>query len=52
LIYLFSARPSRIKAVYPVNLPRPRDIGAPEFVALQKTLLTSLDEEVEKMMTR
>ena len=49
-VYLFSARPSRIKQVFSVDLPRPRDIGAPTFVNLQRALLASLDEEVEKMM--
>jgi ABC-type nitrate/sulfonate/bicarbonate transport system ATPase subunit len=49
-IYLFSARPSRIKQVFQVSLPRPRDIASPEFIELEKTLLSSLDEEVEKMM--
>ncbi len=49
-VYLFSARPSRIKQVFSVDLPRPRDIGAPAFVNLQRALLASLDEEVEKMM--
>ncbi|WP_429925426.1 ABC transporter ATP-binding protein (plasmid) [Agrobacterium vitis] len=49
-VYLFSARPSKIKQVFDVNLPRPRDIGAPEFIEIEKALLASLDEEVSKMM--
>lgn len=49
-VYLFSARPSRIKQVFAVDLPRPRDITAPAFVKIERDLLASLDEEVEKMM--
>lgn len=50
-VYLFSARPSQIKQVYSINLPRPRDISAPEFLAIQQSLLSSLDEEVAKTMS-
>jgi NitT/TauT family transport system ATP-binding protein len=49
-VYLFSARPSRIKQVFSVDLPRPRDISEPSFIGIQRELLASLDEEVEKMM--
>lgn len=49
-VYLFSARPSTIKQVFEVNLPRPRDITTPQFIELEKALLESLDEEVSKMM--
>lgn len=49
-VYLFSARPSRIKQVFEVNLPRPRDITAPEFLEIETALLASLDEEVARMM--
>ena len=49
-IFLFSARPSHIKEVVEVNLPRPRDVTSGDFVNLQRMLLESLDVEVEKMM--
>jgi NitT/TauT family transport system ATP-binding protein len=49
-VYLFSARPSRIKQVFEVDLPRPRDISTPDFLRIQRELLASLDEEVAKMM--
>lgn len=49
-LFLFSCRPSVIKSVTKVDLPRPRDISDPRFVALQKGILESLGEEVEKMM--
>lgn len=49
-VYLFSARPSRIKQVFEVKLKRPRDITTPEFLAIETALLASLDEEVSRMM--
>ena len=49
-IFLFSARPSHIKEVVEVNLPRPREVTSGGFVNLQRMLLESLDVEVEKMM--
>jgi len=49
-VYLFSARPSVIKSVTKVDMPRPRDIGNPRFVEIQKEIFQSLGEEVEKMM--
>ncbi len=49
-VYLFSARPSKIKQVFDVNLPRPRDITTPAFLEIERALLASLDEEVAKMM--
>jgi NitT/TauT family transport system ATP-binding protein len=49
-VFLFSSRPSVIKKVVSINLPRPRDISHHEFIKLQKEILSSLDEEVEKMM--
>jgi NitT/TauT family transport system ATP-binding protein len=49
-VYLFSARPSTIKQIFEVNLPRPRDITTPDFIEIERALLASLDEEVAKMM--
>jgi len=49
-IFLFSFRPSKIKEVFSVDLPRPRDMSDPRFVKIQTAILHSLDEEVEKMM--
>ena len=46
----FSARPSRIKEVLEVDIPRPRDVTSDAFVSLQRVLLKSLDAEVERMM--
>jgi len=50
-IFLFSARPSHIKKIVEVDLPRPRDVTSDEFVRLERELLESLDVEVEKMMS-
>jgi NitT/TauT family transport system ATP-binding protein len=49
-IFLFAARPSYIKEVIEVDIPRPRDIISDDFIELQRVLLKSLNEEVEKMM--
>lgn len=49
-IFLFSGRPSKIKNVYDVKLPRPRAISDPRFVDLQGQILSSLSEEVDQMM--
>lgn len=49
-IYIFSARPSRIKATIPVDLPRPRRVGTPEFGALEEEIMGVLSSEVKKMM--
>lgn len=47
-ICLFSARPSYVKELIDVEVPRPRDITSEEFVKLQRKLMESLDVEVEK----
>lgn len=47
-VALMSFRPGRIKKVYPVDIPRPRDPDAPEIEALIRTIVEDLHEEVEK----
>lgn len=37
-IIVLSEKPTRLRASLPVELPRPRDFGHPEFVALRKQL--------------
>jgi NitT/TauT family transport system ATP-binding protein len=49
-IFLFAARPSYIKEVAEVKIPKPREITSDDFIDLQRTLLKSLNVEVEKMM--
>ena len=43
-VYVCSKRPGRIVASQPVDLPRPRDIYAPEFVSLVRSLKASIVE--------
>jgi NitT/TauT family transport system ATP-binding protein len=49
-IFLFAARPSYIKEVVRVDIPWPREVTSEDFFDLQRTLLKSLNVEVEKMM--
>jgi ABC-type nitrate/sulfonate/bicarbonate transport system ATPase subunit len=49
-IFLFSSRPSKIKNVYDVKIPRPRDISDTRFVDLQQKIMGSLRDEVDQMM--
>lgn len=37
-IILLTACPAKIKAIYPINLPRPRDVLDPEFLRLRKEI--------------
>ena len=47
-IALFSARPSRIKQIYEIDMPHERDVTDEKFVEYKRTILASLDEEVSK----
>ena len=47
-IAVFTARPGRIKAMLPVELPRPRDPDSPEAVALRRQLTGLLRDEVDR----
>jgi len=47
-IMIMTARPGRIKGVIDVDLPRPRDYTAPEFLAVRKEVLKLLEEEVKR----
>lgn len=49
-IFVFSARPSTIKATIPVELPRPREPTDPAFHAVEREALAVLSSEVETMM--
>jgi NitT/TauT family transport system ATP-binding protein len=46
-VVVFTARPGRIKAIVPVDLPRPRDPFAPEGEALRRHLTDLLSAEVD-----
>jgi NitT/TauT family transport system ATP-binding protein len=52
-VALMTARPGRIKNIYPVNLPRPRHLElrvTPEYTRLAQTLWEDLVDEVNKVM--
>jgi NitT/TauT family transport system ATP-binding protein len=42
-IFVMSARPSRVKATVNVDLPRPRDIDAPEYLALRDLVMSNIE---------
>jgi NitT/TauT family transport system ATP-binding protein len=42
-VLVMSARPSRVKATVNVDLPRPRDIDAPEYLALRDLVLANIE---------
>jgi NitT/TauT family transport system ATP-binding protein len=50
-VYVLTVGPATVKAVYPVDLPRPRDIADirydPAFIALSRTIWGALKEEVQ-----
>ena len=43
-----TARPGRIKDIVRVDLPRPRERGSPEFLAIARTVERLVKEEVLK----
>jgi len=47
-VVLLTARPGRIKQIFSVNLPRPRDPFDPAFVALEKQIFKDLEDEIER----
>lgn len=44
-IIVLTTRPGRIKNIYEIKLPRPRDRGNPEFINLRKTILDELEQQ-------
>jgi len=42
-IFVMSARPSTVKATVNVTLPRPRDIAAPEYLALRDLIFSNIE---------
>lgn len=47
-IILLTECPARVKKEYPVNLPRPRDVMSPEFLALRQEISSNTDLSIEK----
>ncbi len=50
-VVLMSTHPGRIKSIYPINLPRPRELKirtTPEFNEIAQTIWVDLVEEVNK----
>lgn len=48
-VIMLSANPGQIQKITVNDLPRPRDISAPEFIGMRKELLNLLRNEVEKV---
>jgi NitT/TauT family transport system ATP-binding protein len=42
-VFVMSARPATVKATVTVDLPRPRDIDAPEYLALRDLVLSNIE---------
>jgi NitT/TauT family transport system ATP-binding protein len=47
-IVVFTARPGRVKAIVPVEAPRPRDLTSPAALALRVQLTALLQDEVDR----
>ncbi len=47
-VCLFSARPSKIKTIFEIDLPHPREITEDQFVAHERAIMESLEVEVSK----
>lgn len=47
-IFIFSARPSKIKYVIPIELPHPRSIDDPKAVELRNQIMAILSPEVQR----
>jgi NitT/TauT family transport system ATP-binding protein len=47
-VVVFTARPGRIKAIVPIDLPRPRDLTSPALLALRVELTALLQDEVDR----
>ncbi|MBI4607630.1 MAG: ABC transporter ATP-binding protein [Candidatus Rokubacteria bacterium] len=49
-IVLLTARPGTVKEIVRVDVPRPRDPFDPQLVALARTIVTNIQEEIDKAL--
>lgn len=47
-VVVLSDSPGRIKEIFPITLPRPRDIASQDFLDIRHRILTCVEREVEK----
>ena len=47
-VVVFTARPGQVKRIIQIELPRPRDLFAPEAARLRRELTELLQDEVER----
>lgn len=47
-VVLLSARPGRVKEIYQVDMPRPRDPFSDAFVTLEKRIFRDLEDEIAR----
>ncbi len=47
-VVVFTSRPGRIKAIVPIDMPRPRDLTSPASLALRVELTKLLQDEVDR----
>ncbi|MCD7737048.1 MAG: hypothetical protein LUI07_08845 [Lachnospiraceae bacterium] len=45
---ILSDNPGCVKDIFKVELPRPREIDSPEFLAVRHRILACVEKEVEK----
>ncbi len=51
-LYVLSARPSQVKGIVPVDLPRPRNVGSQAFIDLEAHVTELLSAEVRVSVER
>jgi ABC-type nitrate/sulfonate/bicarbonate transport system ATPase subunit len=45
-VVVLTTRPSKVKEIFEIKQPRPRDRADPEFLALRKRILAELEQQV------
>lgn len=49
-VFVFTARPGKVKKEFKINLPRPRDINSEEIAIYARQIQQELREEIEKVL--